>query len=165
MLHLNYCYFELVEFINSALTERPATSTHFNRTSCFKQIHGGADSEKKTSKLQKSMRTALFEHTNDTKGHCSTTIPPPVLNLMLVPSTVSSWAGGGFSGLSVAGILGREKNRVKPGAVFYSDTPQLKNNLPMSSLTHSVKRGKFLLRSFKRHRAKEEQEEKGEWEP
>lgn len=63
--------------------------------------------------------------------------------------------------MPVVGILGREKNRVKPGAVFYSDTPQFKNNLPMSFLTRSVKRCKFLLRSFKRHRAKDEQEKKG----
>lgn len=88
------------------------------------------------------MRTALFEHTNATKGHspCITTIPPRLPNLMFVPSTVSSWGGGGYFGLCVVGILGREKHGVKAGTVFYSDTPQFKNNLPLSSLTRSVKR-------------------------
>lgn len=88
------------------------------------------------------------------------TIPPSLLNLMLDPISVSSWAGGGLFGLPLVGISGGEKHRVKAGTVFYSDTPQLENNLSMSSLPRSVKRGKFLLWSFKRNCAKEEQEER-----
>lgn len=84
---------------------------------------------------------------------------------MLDPISVSGWAGGGVFGLSLVGILGGEKHRVKAGTVFYSDTPQFGNNLSMSSLTCSMQRGKFLLWSFERHCAKEEQEEKRQWEP
>lgn len=99
---------------------------------------------------------------NATKGHssCISIIPRPLLNLMLDPISVPSWAAGRVFGLSVAGILGGEKQRVKAGTVFYSDIPQFKNNLSTSSLTHSMKGGKFLLWSFKRRCAKEEQEKR-----
>lgn len=155
-----------MEFINSPNWE-PATSTSLIKHPASNRFMEWQILRENPQNDKNPWEQPCSNTPNATKGHssCISMIPRPLLNPMLDPISVSSWAAGRVFGLSVVGILAGEKQRVKAGTVFYSDIPQFKNNPSTSSLTHSMKGAKFLLWSFKRRCAKEEQEEKGKWEP